>query len=45
VRVPGENGMKRYRDQQAHGVLLFEAILPSLEPWGAKLGVAPPTAS
>ena len=43
VRLPGENGMKRYRDQQAHGVELFDGILPSLQPWGAKLGVALPT--
>ena len=42
VRVPGENGIKRYRDQQAHGVELFEGILPSLAPWSAKLGVALP---
>jgi LDH2 family malate/lactate/ureidoglycolate dehydrogenase len=44
VRLPGENGMKRYRDQQARGVELFEGILPSLAPWSAKLGVAPPGA-
>jgi len=42
VRLPGENGMQRYRDQQAHGVALFEGILPSLAPWSEKLGVAMP---
>lgn len=42
VRLPGENGMRRYRDQQANGVTLFEGILPSLMPWAAKLDVAVP---
>ncbi len=45
VRLPGENGMKRYRDQQAHGVALFPTILPSLEPWASRLGVAVPGAN
>ena len=45
VRVPGENGMHRYRDQQANGVALFAGIMPSLQPWGEKLGVAVPTAN
>ncbi len=43
VRLPGENGMRRYRDQQANGVALFEGILPSLLPWAEKLGVAVPS--
>jgi L-lactate dehydrogenase len=42
VRMPGENGMKRYRDQQAHGIALHPGILPSLQPWADKLGVAVP---
>ncbi|MBK9115864.1 MAG: Ldh family oxidoreductase [Betaproteobacteria bacterium] len=45
VRVPGENGMRRYREQQANGVVLFEGIMPALAPWGEKLGVAIPTAN
>jgi len=45
VRLPGENGMKRYREQQAHGIALHLGILPSLEPWAAKLGVAVPAAA
>ena len=42
VRVPGEAGMRRLREQRAHGVALYPTILPALLPWGAKLGVAPP---
>jgi L-lactate dehydrogenase len=42
VRLPGEHGMKRYRDQQANGVVLFEGIMPSLAPWAEKLGAALP---
>ena len=42
VRVPGEHGMQRYRDQRAHGVALFGGIMPSLQPWSEKLGVAMP---
>lgn len=45
VRVPGENGMKRHREQQAQGVALFGGIMPSLQPWSAKLGVAMPIAT
>jgi LDH2 family malate/lactate/ureidoglycolate dehydrogenase len=45
VRLPGERGMERYREQQAHGVALFDGILPSLAPWAAKFGVAMPTAA
>jgi len=42
VRVPGENGMKRYREQQDQGVALFGGIMPSLQPWSEKLGVVMP---
>jgi L-lactate dehydrogenase len=42
VRLPGEAGLRRYRDQQAHGVALYPTIMPALEPWAAKLGVAVP---
>lgn len=44
VRLPGEAGMKRRREQQANGVALYPAIMPALEPWATKLGITPPTA-
>ena len=37
VRLPGENGMKRYREQQANGVAPHPGIMPSLQPWAEKL--------
>lgn len=42
VRMPGERGMQRYREQTANGVALFPTIMPALAPWAEKLGVAPP---
>jgi len=42
VRLPGERGLRRYREQKEKGVELFEGIMASLAPWGAKLGVAVP---
>ena len=42
VRVPGEAGMRRLREQRELGVALYPSILPALLPWSAKLGVAPP---
>jgi LDH2 family malate/lactate/ureidoglycolate dehydrogenase len=42
VRLPGENGMKRHRDQTTNGVALFPEIVPSLQPWAEKLHVAVP---
>ena len=44
VRLPGENGLKRRREQTANGVALFPAIVPSLQPWAEKMGVALPVA-
>jgi L-lactate dehydrogenase len=44
VRVPGENGLARYRTQRAQGVALHPTILPALAPWGAKLNVPMPAA-
>jgi L-lactate dehydrogenase len=44
VRVPGERGLLRWRDQQANGVALYPGILPALAPWAEKLGVVPPSA-
>ncbi len=42
VRLPGENGLARRRRQLGEGVTLHPAIMPMLEPWAAKLGVALP---
>ncbi|MEO8674050.1 MAG: Ldh family oxidoreductase [Casimicrobiaceae bacterium] len=44
VRVPGEAGMKRRREQLANGVALYPAIMPALLPWAAKLGITLPSA-
>ena len=45
VRLPGEGGLKRYREQQEKGVALYPTIMPALLPWATKLGVTPPQAS
>lgn len=42
VRLPGEAGLRRYREQQENGVALYPTIMPTLLPWAEKLGVAPP---
>ena len=42
VRLPGERGMRRLREQKAHGVELFDGIMRSLEPWASKWGVGTP---
>ena len=42
VRLPGERGQKLRREQLERGVELHPTILPSLEPWAAKLGVPMP---
>jgi L-lactate dehydrogenase len=44
VRLPGEAGMRRYRDNVDNGVALYPAIMPALAPWAKKLGVDAPTA-
>jgi len=44
LRLPGERGMQRYREQLARGVALYPAILPALEPWAEKYAVTAPTA-
>jgi LDH2 family malate/lactate/ureidoglycolate dehydrogenase len=44
VRLPGERGMKRYREQMTHGVELYPSILPALAKWSDKFGVAMPSA-
>src|SRR5437763_1730089 len=40
VRLPGEHGMARFREQRANGVRLHPTIMPALEPWCEKLGVS-----
>ena len=42
VRLPGEGGLRRYREQKANGVALYPKIMPALEPWAQKLGVTMP---
>ena len=42
VRLPGEAGLKRRREQRANGVALYPAIMPALAPWAEKLAIAPP---
>jgi LDH2 family malate/lactate/ureidoglycolate dehydrogenase len=42
VRLPGERGLQRKREQLRRGVELYPTILPALVPWAKKLGVAPP---
>ena len=43
VRLPGERGFHRHREQIANGVALYPTIMPALEPWAEKFGVAPPS--
>jgi len=42
VRVPGEQGMARHREQSAQGVRLAPGILGALQPWAARLAVPMP---
>jgi L-lactate dehydrogenase len=42
VRLPGEGGLRRYREQKEKGVALYPAIMPALLPWAEKLRVTPP---
>ena len=42
VRMPGEKGLATARRLVETGVALYPAIVPSLEPWCAKLGVSFP---
>ncbi len=44
VRTPGEHGLHLAARQRAQGVALYPSIMPALEPWAAKLGVALPAA-
>ena len=42
VRLPGERGAQRYREQLAHGVALYPTIMPALQTWADKFGVTAP---
>ena len=42
VRTPGERGVRLAQRQRADGVELYPSIMPMLEPWAGKLGVAMP---
>jgi LDH2 family malate/lactate/ureidoglycolate dehydrogenase len=42
VRLPGERGLQRYREQLANGVLLYPTILPALGSWAKTYDVATP---
>jgi L-lactate dehydrogenase len=44
VRMPGERGLRLYREQSAAGVELYPGILDALRPFGAQLGIEPPAA-
>ncbi len=44
VRLPGENGMRRYHEQTRRGVELYAGIMPALVPWAHKLRVPVPAA-
>ena len=43
VRLPGERGLARRREQLDRGVALDAAILAALAPWGPRFGVGLPT--
>lgn len=42
VRMPGEQGLASARKQRQSGVALYPSIMPMLEPWAVKLGIAMP---
>ena len=42
VRMPGERGLARRRDQLANGVALHADILPTLQEWSTRLSIAMP---
>jgi LDH2 family malate/lactate/ureidoglycolate dehydrogenase len=42
VRLPGERGLARRREQVTHGVALHPDILPALAPWSERLKVELP---
>jgi len=42
VRLPGANGLRKRAAQMRDGVVLHPDILPALQPWADRYGVAPP---
>ena len=42
VRLPGEAGMRRLREQRDKGIALYPTIMPKLKPWAEKLAVPAP---
>ena len=42
VRIPGEKGLALATKQREEGISLYPSIMPSLESWSKKLGVAMP---
>jgi hypothetical protein len=42
--MPGERALKLREQQLVEGVVLRAEIMPALEPWAKKLGVAMPAA-
>jgi L-lactate dehydrogenase len=42
VRLPGEAGMRRLREQRENGVALYPTIMPTLVPWAGKAARGPP---
>jgi len=42
VRLPGERGLSRRREQLAAGVELHSSIMPALVPWASRLAVGVP---
>lgn len=43
VRLPGSRGLQLRAEQLEHGVTLYPGIMPALQTWSDKLGVALPT--
>jgi LDH2 family malate/lactate/ureidoglycolate dehydrogenase len=43
VRLPGEAGLARLRQQREHGVALYPTIMPTLKLWAERLGVSLPS--
>jgi LDH2 family malate/lactate/ureidoglycolate dehydrogenase len=42
VRLPGERGLALAAQQSEQGIALYPSILPAIEPWADKLGIAMP---
>jgi L-lactate dehydrogenase len=42
VRLPGEAGLARLREQRAHGVALYPTIMPALTSWAERFAVSLP---